>query len=411
MSIIKSYKDRYDKKQVERMSIDAYLFDGCKKDKSFYATPHERILKAFGKPVEVDTSKDERLSRIFSNRKIKTYEPFKDFYGIEDVIEAIYGHFKHATQGLEESRQVLHLLGPVGTAKSSLAERLKYLIQQEPFYTVEALNKTTGKMEISPIYESPLGLFDYADQSELIEKEFNIPRRYLKYVMSPWAVKRLKEADGDISSFNVVKIWPSILSQVGVTKVEPSDDNNQDISSLVGKVSIRQIGIFDEADPDAYSWNGGLNLTTQGLLEYIEIFKGNIKTLNPLLTATQEGHYNGTQLFGAIPHQGIILSHCNSTEWKAFKNDPKNEAFLDRFNVIKVPYCIRASDEVKIYEKLIVNSELKEAPCAPGTLEMAAQFSVLTRMKKHENSSPFLKMEVYDGKNMKNKHPSVKSME
>lgn len=411
MSVLQKYKDRYEEKQIERMTLDEY-FIACKKDPGFYATAAERILKAIGDPVIVDTAKDEALSRIFANRKIKTYpKAFKDFYGIEDVIENIVAFFKHAAQGLEESKQILYLMGPVGAAKSSLAERLKELMEQEPFYTIEAMNHCTGKVEISPIYESPLGLFDMHADGVVLEEEFGIPRRYLKHIMSPWAVKRLNEAKGDLATFNVVKAWPSVLNQIGLTKVEPSDDNNQDVTALVGKVSIRKIGEFDESDPDAYSWNGGLNVATQGLIEYVEMFKGSIKTLNPLLTATQEGHYNGTQSFGAIPFQGIILAHSNESEWKAFRNDKKNEAFLDRVSVINVPYCIRWSEEVKIYQKLIAHSELKDARVAPGTFEMMAQYSVLTRVKEPENSDTFLKMQVYDGRNMKNKHPSVKSME
>ena len=113
--------------------------------------------------------------------------------------------------------------------------------------------------------------------------------------MSPWAAKRLKEFGGDISQFRVVKLWPSRLHQVAVTKTEPGDENNQDISSLVGKVDIRKLEDYSQDDPDAYSYSGGLNVATQGVLEFVEMFKAPIKMLHPLLTATQEGNYNGTE--------------------------------------------------------------------------------------------------------------------
>lgn len=409
MSIFDKYQERYENHQAEEMTIQEYL-DACKDERGYYATAQERMLKAIGEAKIVDTRKDDRLSRIFMNRKIKVYPAFKDFYGMEETIEQVVSFFKHAAQGLEESKQVLYLLGPVGGGKSSLAERLKQLSQNVPFYALKAHNHKTGKDEISPIYESPLGLFDKEADGETLEAEYGIPRRYLGHVMSPWATKRLQEANGDISQFKVVKMWPSILQQIGVTKVEPGDENNQDISSLVGKVNIRDLEYFDQDDPDAYNWSGGLNMTTQGVMEFVEMFKAPIKMLHPMLTATQEGHYNGTEQFGAIPYQGILLAHSNESEWQTFRNNKNNEAFLDRVYTVKVPYCLRVTEEEKIYEKLIANSELAEAPCAPGTLNMMAQYSVLTRLADVENSSLFSKMEIYDGKNLKDKDPKAKSL-
>ena len=414
MTIFNTYQERYVRHQAEEMSIEDYL-KACKDDRGLYATAQERMLEAIGEPEIVDTRKDDRMSRIFMNRKIKVYPAFKDFYGMEEVVEKIVSFFKHAAQGLEESKQVLYLLGPVGGGKSSLAERLKHLSQDIPFYALKAQindedNPKYGEWEISPIYESPLGLFDEENDGPTLHDEYGIPTRYLSHVMSPWATKRLEESNGDISAFKVVKLWPSILQQVGVTKVEPGDENNQDISSLVGKVNIRDLEDFDQDDPDAYNWSGGLNMTTQGVMEFVEMFKAPIKMLHPMLTATQEGHYNGTEQFGAIPYQGILLAHSNESEWQTFRNNKNNEAFLDRVYTVKVPYCLRVSEEEKIYEKLIANSELANAPIAPGTLDMIAQYSVLTRLLSPENSSLFSKMEIYDGKNLKDKDPKAKSL-
>ena len=129
--------------------------------------------------------------------------------------------------------------------------------------------------------------------------------------MSPWCLKRLDEFDGDISKFRVQKLMPSRLRQIGIAKTEPGDENNQDISSLVGKVDIRKLELHSQNDPDAYSYSGGLNRANQGMLEFVEMFKAPIKMLHPLLTATQEGNYIGTENIGAIPFQGIIMAHSN----------------------------------------------------------------------------------------------------
>ena len=156
----------------------------------------------------VDTRNEPRMSRIFANKLIKIYPAFAEFYGMEDAIEQVVSYFRHAAQGLEEKKQILYLLGPVGGGKSSIAERLKLLMEQVPFYAIKG----------SPVNESPLGLFDPVEDGALLEKEYGIPRRYLNRIMSPWAVKRLEEFGGDIRKFKVVKRYPSVLKQVGVDR-------------------------------------------------------------------------------------------------------------------------------------------------------------------------------------------------
>ncbi|WP_075187583.1 PrkA family serine protein kinase [Teredinibacter haidensis] len=399
MTIFNHYRERYESTQEEELSIQEYL-GLCKKDASVYASAAERILAAIGEPELVDTSKDQRLSRIFSNKVISRYKAFEEFYGMEEAITQIVSFFKHSAQGLEEKKQILYLLGPVGGGKSSLAEKLKFLIEKRPIYCLKG----------SPVYESPLGLFDPDEDAHILEEDYGIPRRYIKTIMSPWAVKRLHEFGGDISQFKVVKIFPSVLDQVAVSKTEPGDENNQDISSLVGKVDIRQLEDFPQNDPDAYSFSGGLCRANQGIMEFVEMFKAPIKVLHPLLTATQEGNYNSTEGLGAIPFDGVVLAHSNEAEWQTFKNNKNNEAFIDRVYIVKVPYCLRLSEEVHIYEKLLLNSSLSSSPCAPDTLKMLAQFTVLSRIKDPENSSLFSKMRIYDGQNLKDTDPKAKSL-
>ena len=403
MSILKSFVESYEKEKEVEMSMEDYL-DLCKKDPFTYATPAERLLKAIGDPVLVDTSKDPRLSRIYQNRTIKIYPTFSEFFGMETVIEDIVKFFICAAQGLEERKQVFYLLGPVGGGKSSLAERIKDLMEVHPIYVLKA-----GK-DISPVFESPLGLFD-AVKNEKILKHYNIPDSVVKPIMSPWAVKRLDEFDIDFTKFTVVKLYPSKLRQRAIAKTEPGDDNNQDISSLVGKTDLRRLDELSQNDPDAYSFSGALCNTNQGILEFVEMFKAPIKTLHPLLTATQEGNYVGSEEIGPIPFTGIIMAHSNESEWKNFKAEKANEAFLDRIYLIQVPYCLRYKEEAEIYKKLLRDSTLKDADCAPKTLEMLSQFSVLTRLKEHPNSNEFTKMKIYNGENLKDSDPRAKSIQ
>ncbi len=402
--IFSAYAKTFEAHREAEMSLAEYL-EACKKDPLVYSTATERLLAAIGEPEMVDTSKDPRLGRIFMNRTIRVYPAFSEFYGMEETIERIVGFLRHAAQGLEERKQIMYLLGPVGGGKSSLAERLKALMETFPIYVLKAGN------DVSPVFESPLGLFDPDRMGSMLEDRYGIPARRLTGLMSPWCIKRLDGFNGDISKFRVQKLIPSRLRQIGIAKTEPGDENNQDISSLVGKVDIRKLELHAQNDPDAYSYSGGLNCANQGMLEFVEMFKAPIKMLHPLLTATQEGNYIGTENIGAIPFQGIIMAHSNELEWQSFKNNKNNEAFIDRIYVIKVPYCLRVTEEQKIYEKLVSRSELAAAPCAPATFEMLARFSVLSRLKRHENSTIFAKMRVYDGESLKETDPRARSLQ
>jgi serine protein kinase len=396
--IIDGFKSRYVLQAKEEYTLDAYL-SLCQENPQTYANAAERLLAAIGEPELIDTRHDPRLSRIFSNKIIKKYPAFSEFYGMEEPIEQIVSYLKHAAQGLEEAKQILYLLGPVGGGKSSLAEKLKRLMEHIPFYALKD----------SPVFESPLGLFDLEEDGPLLEEKYGIPKRYVRSIMSPWAVKRLHEYNGDIEQFKVIKLQPSILSQIALAKTEPGDENNQDISSLVGKIDIRKLEDHEQNDPDAYSYSGGLCRANRGLMEFVEMFKAPIKVLHPLLTATQEGNYNATEGLSSIPFEGIVVAHSNETEWLSFKNNKHNEAFLDRVYIVKVPYCLRVSEEIKIYEKLLTNSSLKEAPCAPDTLKMMAEFAVLSRLKTPQNSNIVSKMKVYDGDTLKDTDPKAKS--
>ena len=389
----------------EEMGVEDFL-RYCKSDRMAYASAHECVLEAIGKPKLVNTADDARLSRIFQNRVIQTWDAFADFHGMEETLMSLYAYFLHAAQGLEERKQVLYLLGPVGGGKSSLAEKIKSLCEQFPIYTLK--DSVTGRL--SPMLESPLGLFPRDRFGAEMEDRYGIPRRALTGIASPWALKRLKEFKGDISKFRVVRLMPSVLNQVGIVKTEPGDENTQDISSLVGKVDLRMLEQFAQDDPDAYSYSGALCLGSARCVEFVEMFKAPLKVLNPILTATQEGNFKGTEALPALPFNGFIMAHSNEAEWLKFRNNKDNEAFIDRVYLVKVPYCLRVDEEVRIYEKMLNASTLSEAPCAPQTLRTLAEFSVLSRLAVPENSSVFSKLRSYNGETLKDVDPRSKSV-
>src|SRR5277367_172557 len=222
-SVFGMFSTAYARERREVLSLTDYL-DGCRDDPSMFATAAERMIAAIGEPTIIDTSKDLRLGRIFLNRTIKIYPTLSGFFGMEDTIQRVVSYFQHAAQGLEERKQILYLLGPVGGGKSSLAERLKHLMESQPIYVLAAGD------EVSPIFESPLGLFRPDAMGAFLQRQYGIPPRRLTGICSPWAAKRLDQFDGDLSKFSVVKMYPSKLRQIGVAKTEPGDENNQDIS-------------------------------------------------------------------------------------------------------------------------------------------------------------------------------------
>src|SRR5688572_30031792 len=197
--LFSDYAQNYQARKQAEMSLEDYL-RGCRGDPMMYASAPERLLAAIGEPEIIDTSKDPRLGRIFMNRTIRAYASFAEFYGMEETIERIVSFFRHASQGLEERKQILYLLGPVGGGKSSLAERLKALMEVHPIYVLKAGD------EISPVFESPLALFDAERNGEMIEDKYGIPRRRLSSLISPWCRKRIDEFGGDISRFTVMRL-------------------------------------------------------------------------------------------------------------------------------------------------------------------------------------------------------------
>src|SRR5436853_2457889 len=185
-SLFNAFVRSFESRSEIDMPMAEYL-ESCRGDPMRYANAAERLLAAIGEPQMIDTAKDPRLGRIFLNRTIRAYPAFAGFYGMEETIERIVSFFRHAAQGLEERKQILYLLGPVGGGKSSLAERLKALMETHPIYVLKAGD------EVSPVFESPLALFDPELHGAMIEDKYGIPRRRLSSLISPWCRKRLDE--------------------------------------------------------------------------------------------------------------------------------------------------------------------------------------------------------------------------
>jgi len=334
---------------------------------------------------EVNTKEDQKLNRLFKNKRLREFGYFSDeFYGMENTISSVVRYFHSAALRGEESRQVLYLVGPVGSGKSSLVERLKKGLEElPPIYVIDGC----------PMYGEPLHLIPRHLRPEF-EKMLGVK---IEGDINPVVRHRLKtEFKGKWEDYPIKTIEFSRRARVGVGVVPPVDPNNQDTSVLIGSEDISKLDKYSEGDPRVLDLSGALNVGNRGMVEFIEVFKNETEYLHAMITATQEKAIPAPGRHGMIYVDTCIVAHSNEAEWKKFKSDHTNEAILDRIVVVKVPYNLRLSEEVKIYEKIIKQSNFN-AEIAPHTIELASKFAILSRLEPTNKCDLMTKLKLYNG--------------
>ncbi|HEX8994800.1 MAG TPA: PrkA family serine protein kinase [Ktedonobacterales bacterium] len=336
------------------------------------------------------------------------YNFFSDeIYGIEKPLQQIVEYFHSAAQRLEVRKRILLLMGPVGGGKSTIVTLLKR--------GLEAYSRTDGgaiyAIRDCPMHEEPLHLIPDEMRAD-VEKEYGI---YIEGELCPkcrWMVEH--DFNGEIERVPVKRIALSEKQRVGVGTFAPSDPKSQDISELVGGMDLSTIGeIGSESDPRAYRFDGELNISNRGMMEFVEMLKVDEKFLYVLLTLSQEQNIK-TGRFSMIYADEVVVSHTNEHEYQSFVGNKKSEALQDRIILVKVPYNLRVSDEVRIYEKLLGQSALKNVHIAPHTLRIASTFAILSRLEpsKKAGMSLMKKLKLYDGEDMEEfKQKDVKELQ
>ncbi len=348
-----------------------------------HARIHEMIMTAGSRDI-LDGA-DPRVHRLYENDPVKVYDFFGDeFFGIEKTIGQIVRYFHSAALKGEESRQVLYLMGPVGSGKSSLVERLQRGLEAlDPFYAIEGC----------PMSEEPLHLLPRHLRREF-EKMLGV---HIEGDLCPVCRFRLKEEFGTrYEEVPVITRDFSKRNRVGIGVVPPVDPNNQDTSVLIGSEDISKLDLYSEGDPRVLDLNGALNVGNRGICEFIEVFKNETEYLHAMITATQEKSIPAPGRHGMVYVDTCIIAHSNEAEWQKFKADHTNEAILDRIVVVRVPYNLRLSEEVRIYQKIIDHSEFR-AHVAPHTLEIASMFAVLSRLEATPKCDLLTKLKLYNG--------------
>jgi serine protein kinase len=344
---------------------------------------HDLIMK-FGAQDILETD-DPKVKRLFKDEPVRIYSFFADeFFGIEKQLAQIVRYFNSASLKGEESRQVLYLMGPVGSGKSSLVERLQRGLEDVgPFYSIEGC----------PMNEEPLHLLP-----RHLRREFEkMLGAHIEGDLCPVCRYRLKDEFGArYEEVPVVLRSFSKRARVGIGVVPPVDPNNQDTSVLIGSEDISKLDLYSEGDPRVLELTGALNVGNRGIVEFIEVFKNETEYLHAMITATQEKVIPAPGRHGMVYVDTVIVAHSNEAEWQKFKADHTNEAILDRIVVVKIPYNLRLSEEVKIYQKIIRNSDFR-AHVAPHTLEVASMFAILSRLEPTSKCDLMTKLKLYNG--------------
>jgi len=384
--LLKAIKDQ--RSSGSREKFEGTLLDYLElvqEDPSIVKTAHQRLYGALSKHgIEKMPESDPRRSKIFNNDSIKVYDYFKDeFFGMEKVIMKIMRFLKSASHKGEESRQVLLLMGPVGAGKSALTEHIKRSLEGETYYHLK-----DDPQRGEPLQLVPRSLREvFSEKLEVqIEGDISPVARHLL----------LTEHSKEYENFPVVETTFSQRGRRGVASVPPMDANSQDVSVLIGSVDISKLDLYAEDDPRALSLNGAFNVGNRGIVELVEVFKNEIEFLHTIITATQEKRIPSPGKSDMLHFDGVILAHCNESEWNRFRAEHTNEAILDRVVKINVPYCLELDQEVRIYEKMLGLSNFK-AHIAPHTLRVVSMFSVMSRLKESAKADLLTKMKIYNG--------------
>src|SRR6516162_10627583 len=358
-----------------------------KKEPTLQKLSHARIYDIIQRVgiSDINDSGDGAAKRLYKDEPVKVYNFFRDeFFGIEKTISQIVRYFHSASLKGEESRQVLYLMGPVGSGKSSLVERVQRGLEQaSSVYSIEGC----------PMHEEPLHLIPRHLRREF-EKMLGV---HIEGDLCPVCRYRLKEEFGQ--RYEEVPIETRSFSKrnrIGCGVVPPVDPNNQDTSVLIGSEDISKLDVYSEGDPRVLDLNGALNVANRGMCEFIEVFKNETEYLHAMITATQEKVIPAPGRHGMVYVDTVIVAHSNEAEWQKFRADHTNEAILDRIVVVRVPYNLRLSEEVKIYQKIIRNSDFR-AHVAPHTLEVASMFAILSRLEASPKCDLMTKLKLYNG--------------
>ncbi|MGG0283940.1 PrkA family serine protein kinase [Peribacillus butanolivorans] len=386
MDILKKIeKFREDEQKLKWEGTFAEYLDILKETPLVAQSAHSRVYNMI---------KDAGIEEVNGSKKYNFFSG--QLFGLEDSLERLIEEYFHpAAKRLDVRKRILLLMGPVSGGKSTLVSLLKRGLENYSLKDTGAIYAIKG----CPMHEDPLHLIPQYLRQDFFE-EYGIR---IEGNLSPLNVMRLEQEYGSrIEDVMVERIFLSEDKRVGIGTFSPSDPKSQDIADLTGSIDFSTIAEYgSESDPRAYRFDGELNKANRGMMEFQEMLKCDEKFLWHLLSLTQEGNFKAGR-FALISADELIVAHTNETEYKAFISNKKNEALHSRIIVMPIPYNLKVTEEEKIYEKMIQESDVSDVHIAPHTLRVAAIFSIMTRLKDPKKGDIDLvkKMRLYDGENV-----------
>ena len=388
-NFLKIIESQRKEKKVERFSGTLLeYFNLIGENPDLIQTSHMRLYNSIVEHgISVMSDSNPRKLNIFEGENVKLYSYFKDhFFGMENVISRLMRFLASASKRGEESRQVLLLMGPVGAGKSDLTEHIKRALDGKTFFHLVGDPQRGEPLQLIPRnlrskFEEMLGVKIEGDISPIA-----------RHVL-------MEDLGGKYENFPVKESSFSQRARRGIASVPPMDANSQDVGVLIGSEDISKLDKYPEDDPRVLSLNGAFNVGNRGIVELIEVFKNEIEFLHTVITATQEKRIPSPGKNDMLYFDGVIVAHCNESEWNRFQSEHTNEAILDRIVKIDVPYVLELDQEIKIYEKIIGKSDF-DAHIAPHTLKIASMFSVMSRLQHTQKCDLLTKMKIYNGEDV-----------
>jgi len=423
---------------VVEQSINADRFREQHWEGSFYdylelVTRQPRVARnAFQRVYDMITHFGSKRYTSMRNELIR-YSFFSDpidggvdaIYGLDRALMNLVDFFKSAAHRYGTERRILLLHGPVGSSKSTIARLLKKGLEyyckldEGALYSfVWQVTDADGRaLECPcPMHEEPLKLIPLdarrAVLAKLNEELDEGTRVTIEGALDPFCRKMFDDLliryDGNWQKvIEHVKVRRVILSEkdrIGIGTFQPKDEKNQDSTELTGDINYRKIAEYgSDSDPRAFNFDGELNISNRGMIEFIEVLKLDVAFLYDLLGASQE-HVIKPKKFAQTHIDEVIIGHTNEPEYKKLQSNELMEAFRDRTIKIDIPYNTRLEDEIAIYQKDFNKERIRGIHIAPHTIEMAAMWAVLTRLEdpKKPGLSLMQKLKLYNGKSIPN---------
>lgn len=337
LSLFSQLQDQHHYQQLNWIGTFADYLDIVATNPKVTRNAFQRIydmIMSYGTEDFIDAKKKLIRYNFFTTTEFDEQDAI---FGLEIPLMRLVNFFKAAAQGYGTEKRVLLLHGPVGSAKSTIARRLKRGLERYSrteegalytfdWYLGDLEDLEQGRVKDSdwepcPMHEEPLHLIP-SEMREVFLKEFNEGRPVEEHIniqgnLDPSCRFNFRDLmrryNGDwtqvIKHVRVRRFSFSEQDRVGIGTFQPKDEKNQDSTELTGDINYRKIAIYgSDSDPRSFNFDGEFNVANRGIIEFVEILKLDTAFLYDLLGASQE-HRIKSKKFAQTDIDEVILGH------------------------------------------------------------------------------------------------------